>query len=238
MGNNYLQKYTFETPLIKGSFLERINRFTALVEINSKVETIFVPNTGRMKELLVKGAKVLLTLQEEPHRKTKYDLSLVDYANRWVSIDSRLPNKLFEFWWSKGYLKPFLKYQYLKKEVVCGKSRLDFRLTRPDGDCYVEVKSVTLVEGGIALFPDAPTVRGTRHLLELTKVKQGGSESSVVFLIQRDDAVEFRPNDHTDKTFGLALRDAVLNGVKAYAFMCSIDAEGITFKGQVPVMLN
>jgi sugar fermentation stimulation protein A len=230
--------YPFIEPFKPAKFIQRINRFVALVDIDGEAERIFVPNTGRMRELLTPDAKVLLTYHDLPHRSTNYDLALVWYNQRWVSLDSRLPNILFKFWWEQGCLCPFNEYNHLKKEVTFQHSRLDFRLTNPAGDCYVEVKSVTLVEDGVAMFPDAPTERGSRHLLDLTKTKEIGAAGAVVFIIQRDDAEVFKPHDATDPLFGKNLRKAVAEGVKAYALKCSITEEGISFLGEIPVILG
>ena len=143
--------------LVEGVFIERLNRFAALVEIRGKQETIHVANSGRMRELFVPGYRVLLIPRPGERRKTKYDLALVDMGFGLSSADARLPNALVREALDRGRLAQFAGYPDVSPESTFGESRLDFLLEGPAGKCYLETKSVTLVEAGVGLFPDAPT---------------------------------------------------------------------------------
>jgi sugar fermentation stimulation protein A len=180
-----------------------------------------------MRELLTPGAEVRLLPAATPGRVTPYDLTLVRIPTGWVSIDARLPPRLVGEWLAKcggGFLAGWLVE---KAEVRHGASRLDLLLRRGDEHCWVETKSVTLVRDGTALFPDAPTARGRRHLLELQRLAQDGACAAVVFVVQREDAVRFRPNDETDPEFGVALREAADAGVRVLCLRCRVDEEGV-----------
>jgi sugar fermentation stimulation protein A len=179
-----------------------------------------------------------LTEFDTPRRKTRFDLTLMEYAGTLVSVDARLPNALFAEAWATGQLEPFRGYDCVDREVRLGESRLDFRLSGPDGVCWVEVKSVTLVEEGVARFPDAPTARGVRHLGELTTAVNGGDRAAVVFIVQRADVRRFVPHDRADAAFGVALREAARAGASVYAWMCEVSRRKITMSGQIPVDLT
>lgn len=224
--------------MIKAKFIERKNRFTALVELDGEAVPAHVANSGRLRELFVPGAEVYLTEVEGAHRATRFDLSLVKYKGRLVSVDARIPNKVVADAIDNRELKEFEGYRVLKREVKFGDSRLDILLHNELGDkCFVEIKSVTLVVDGNARFPDAPTERGARHVSELVRAKAEGCRAAVVFLIQREDAVSFTPNDSTDHEFGEALREAYKKGVEIYAFICRVSCDGIDIIRDVPVML-
>jgi len=152
--------------LVAGRFVRRDNRFRVIVEIAGERVAAHLPNSGRLTELLTPNRLCWLTGFDTPRRKTRFDLTLMEYAGTLVSVDARLPNALFAEAWATGQLEPFRGYDCVDREVRLGESRLDFRLSGPDGVCWVEVKSVTLVEEGVARFPDAPTARGVRHLGE------------------------------------------------------------------------
>lgn len=224
-------------PLVKGRFIERKNRFAATVEVKGRQEAVFVPNSGRLRELLVSGAEVYLAVKKAPHRVTGYDLALVRHNGLLVSIDSHLANRVVEDALRLEVLEPLSGNTGLKREYVYGNSRIDFRLCFVTGDCLVEVKSVTLVKDGVAMFPDAPTARGTRHLQELAGAVRGGSRGAVLFLIQRHDAREFRPHDATDPLFGATLREVTQAGVEVYAYKCDVTMERIGTAERVPVIL-
>ena len=229
-------------PLIEANFLRRVTRFSALVRIGQKEELVYVPNSGRMRELLVRGNRVLLQRQDAPHRKTKYDMIMVRLGRKLVSMDSRVPAKLIREAIDQDQLPEFKDYEHIIPEARYGHSRLDLLLTRDQVDrgqerCYIEVKSVTLVQGTTGRFPDAPTARGTRHLKELIRIKKSGARAAVIFVIQRVDAHQFEPNDERDPEFGLTLRQAVKKGVESYAYSCHVSPESILLKMKVPVLL-
>ena len=150
--------------LVEGVFLERVNRFLARVEVDGQEVGVHVANSGRMKELFVPGWRVLVRPAIGEHRKTKFDLVLVDMGSALASTDARMPNALVAEGVANGHLQQFADYPEIRREVTFGDSRLDLMLEGPGGRCYIEAKSVTLVEKGVGLFPDAPTVRGAKHL--------------------------------------------------------------------------
>jgi len=230
-----------EGKLVEARFIKRLNRFVAVVEVDGEQQTVHVPNTGRLRELLVEGAAVLLRRYSSPNRKTQFGLLLVKYGDIWVSIDSaNVPNKIVHEALLEGYFQQFRSYRSICREVTMNKSRFDFGLFSGDSEYYIEVKGVTLVENRQAYFPDAPTVRGTRHLEELTQLRLVGKGAGVIFLIQREDADVIRPNDRTDKNFGDALRKAHAAGVDLLAYTCRIDViqKRIDIARQVPVLVS
>ncbi len=219
--------------LKRGRFLQRLNRFACLVEVSGRAVRAYLPNPGRLQELLVEGAEVLLR-NGGKRRKTACDLIGVKAGETWVSVDSRVPNVLFKEAINSNSLKEFAGYRIVQKEVKFGESRLDFLLEPP---CLVEVKSCTLAEKGIARFPDAPTARGRRHLMELVEARSQGYRCAVVFIIQRSDALAFAPNDATDRAFGKTLRKAAGKGVEVLAYRCRFNGREIWIAGKVRVML-
>ncbi len=154
-----------------------------------------------------------------------------------VSADSRVPNALVWETWCADALPHFSRYTDGRREVSFHDSRLDMMLEGPEGRCYIEMKSVTLVVDGIARFPDAPTERGRKHVGTLMKAVEEGHRAAAIFVIQRDDATGLTPYDANDPAFGAALREAVSAGVEAYAFTCTLTRQEITIDGEVPVLL-
>jgi len=222
----------------KGIFLERRNRFEATVSINGQEVNAHVPNSGRLKELLMHGAGIILRHYDDPGRKTEYGLLMVEKDGIWVSIDSaNAPNRLVEEALRNRYLERFNGYDLYKREVKWGKSRFDFGFGKDEMIYYLEVKGVTLVESGIARFPDAPTSRGVKHLRELTELKLEGIGAGVIFIIQREDPHCFEPNDSTDPYFGEALRTAFAAGVDMWAYSCRVKPDSIRIMGQIPIRI-
>ena len=224
--------------MVRGRFVRRDNRFRVTVQVGGEPVAAHLPNSGRLTELLTPYRTCWLTEFDDPRRKTCFDLTLVEYAGVLVSVDARLPNHLLAEALAAGSLEPFRDYARFEREVRFGESRLDFRLSGPAGACWVEVKSVTLVECGVARFPDAPTARGVRHLGELVAAVNEGETAAVFFVIQRADARYFAPHDRADPAFGAALREAANTGVSAYAWTCEVNPRAITMVGRVPVELT
>jgi len=226
------------SPIIQGVFLHRRNRFTLEVQVGNEMALCHLANSGRLGELLVKGRRVWLHPAEAPERKTAYDLILVETAEgHRISIDARVPNALFAEAFRDHRLQPFSGFTALRAEVTVGESRLDFQLDNDRERCFVEVKSVTLVDRGVARFPDAPTERGRKHLNELMRLKAQGLDAAVVFMVQRSDAHYFSPNDRTDPAFGETLRRAHAAGVLVLAYGCTVLETGIDLLAPVEVRL-
>lgn len=238
-------------PLYPATFLERPNKFLAIARIGRRRVEAFLPNPGRMRELFVPGVEIVLREVHGEGRKTQYDVVLVRYRGHLVSADSRLPSKVVHAALQGGALPEFRGAVRIVPEARYQNARLDFLLEFPRGRpaCLLEVKSCNLVEGGRALFPDAPTKRGVRHLKALIQAKRSGLRACVLFLIQRPDAVVFSPYDEADPEFGRALRRAVREGVEAYAYDAELsllkprqggktwDAYGVEVRRRVPVEL-
>ena len=223
--------------LIEGRFLRRLNRFAGLVDVEGSETLVHIANSGRMKELLVEGFRVLLKPVAGTHRKTSYDLALVYLGHTLCSADARLPNLLLHEALVEGRLAEFEGYTEIARERTFEDSRLDLALSGPDGVCYVEAKSVTLVVDGVGLFPDAPTIRGAKHVGTLAKAVEQGHRAAAVFVVQREDAEALTPHDEADPVFGAALRQAVEKGVEAYAYRCRVSQEEIVLSDRIPVRL-
>jgi sugar fermentation stimulation protein A len=225
--------------LVLGRFLGRDNRFRVTVEVDGHPVWAHLPNSGRLGELLVPGRQILLVERPEAGRKTGYDLSLVEFEDRWVSVDARLPNDLVEEAVRDGHLMPLRGYASLRREVVHGRSRFDLLLeARGRAPCLVEVKSITLVVDGLGCFPDAVTQRGKRHVEELAEAIAAGYRAAVVFCVQRGDALGVRPHDEADPDFGRALRVAARRGVEVYAYACRVEPGRVELSNRLPVRLD
>lgn len=203
-------------------FIERPNRFIAIVDLDGKRETVHVKNTGRCKELLLPGVKVVLTEGSNPNRKTRYDLIAVWKRNLgWVNIDSQVPNVVVKEWLESGKSR-FKKITYLKPEYTYGKSRVDFYLECGKRKILIEVKGCTLEIDGKGYFPDAPTERGVKHLHELAGAIKEGYEAYLAFVIAMPKVKKVWPNVQTHPEFGVALKDAERVGVKVLYLPCEV----------------
>lgn len=221
--------------MVPGTFRARPNRFIAHVEIAGKEEICHVKNTGRCKELLIPGAKVWCQHHDDPDRKTKWSLIAVQKGDRMINMDSQIPNKLAYDYVNQGGLG-FIP-DMVKAEKTYGDSRFDLYYETRERKGFVEVKGVTLEQDGIARFPDAPTERGRKHLLELQKAAEEGYEAWVLFVIQMSDIRHFEPNSLTDPAFAQALRQVSQNGVHVEAVVCDVAPEWLTITTQVSVIL-
>ena len=216
-----------------GVFLSRLSRFSARAIVGGREQTVHVKNTGRLRELLIPGAEAVLCPSDSPGRKTAYDLVAVRHDGRYVNIDSQAPNAA-----AAELMVRLYPGCALRREKVFGSSRFDLYLEREELRLFTEVKGVTLVRDGTAFFPDAPTERGRKHLLELAQARSAGYAASVLFLVQRDDALCFSPNRETDPAFADALAEAAAAGVEVLCFDCEVTADSMTARSPVPVKLN
>ena len=222
-----------------GTFLSRPNRFVAQVALDGRTETCHVKNTGRCRELLIPGCRVYLTRSDNPARKTKYDLIAVEketvHGPLLINMDAQAPNHVFEAWARAGRFRPGLTL--LRPETVYGASRFDFYWEAGTDQGFVEVKGVTLEEDGVARFPDAPTLRGVKHLEELIAARQAGYQAALCFIVQFSGAKYVTPNDTTHPQFGQALRRAAAAGVEVFALGCAVTPDTLTAQEFVPVRL-
>ncbi|MBQ9756883.1 MAG: DNA/RNA nuclease SfsA [Clostridia bacterium] len=218
-----------------GIFEKRPNRFIAEVFIDGKKEICHVKNTGRCRELLTKGARVVVTKADNPDRKTKYDLIAVYKGDVLFNIDSQAPNKVFFEWLKKtDYFGEITK---IKPECRFGESRLDFYFEKDGKGAFAEIKGVTLERDGVFLFPDAPTQRGAKHLKELCACKGKGYDAYAVFVLQAEGAKYFLPNKETDPKFFAALKEAEEKGVEIIAVYCNVTEGTLEIAGFVEVRL-
>ncbi|KZX13093.1 DNA/RNA nuclease SfsA [Methanobrevibacter curvatus] len=209
------------TKYIKAKFKECPNRFIAKVEIDGKEEIAHVPNTGRCKELLTPNTIVYLLPSDNPNRKTKYSLHFVENRGYLVSIYSSQANEIVYEAIKAKKIKELNGYNNIKKEKTVGNSRIDLFLEdekKKHPDCYIEVKGVTLVKDKTAIFPDAPTERGKKHLEELIELKRQGFRAIVFFLIQHPLGNSFKPNWETDLNFSKMLQIAEKEGVEILVY--------------------
>lgn len=218
--------------ITSGTFIERPNRFIAMVEIDGNIETCHVKNTGRCKEILVRGAKVILSVSDNPERRTKYDLIAAYKGKRLINIDSQVPNAVVaDALPSLGIIKGL---KSVKREVTYGNSRFDV-FCDADRPAFVEVKGVTLEKNGVVLFPDAPTERGLKHLNELMECVKDGYDAYIFLLIQMSDVSYFTPNYETHEEFGLTLERARENGVNIICYDCTVREDGIDIGSPIPI---
>ena len=228
----------YNKNIFKAEFINRPNRFHANVKLGEEEIKVHVPNTGRCKELLIPGCTVFLREENNPTRKTPYDLMAVYKGEKLISIDSHIPNKVVDEALKNKKIKGLQKYTNILREKTFGKSRFDFKISSDSGEEYfLEVKGVTLEENGYARFPDAPTERGARHLLELVEAKKQGYGAGAIFLIQLKEVNKFSHNDAGDKEFGEALRYAKANGVDIFAYNCIVTEESIEINEPVEIIL-
>ena len=226
--------------IFSGRFISRPNRFIAKVEIDGTEETVHVKNTGRCRELLTEGCTVYLEKSDNPDRKTKYDLVAVEKirngkTNLLVNMDSQVPNAAAEEWLKKSGL--FSSDAVIRREVTFGDSRFDFYIEDGERKAFLEVKGVTLESDGIALFPDAPTERGVKHIKELISCIEAGYEAYILFVIQMKEICLFRPNDKMHPEFGEALRNAESSGVKIIAMDCIVTPDSMEIDIPVEIQL-
>jgi len=226
--------------VIPAVFLSRPNRFIAKVLLEGREETVHVKNTGRCRELLIPGVTVYLACAENPTRKTAYDLVAVEKKRPngetvLINMDSQLPNAIAAEYLTVSGL--FSADAVIRREVTHGDSRFDLWVEDNGKTTFVEVKGVTLERDGIALFPDAPTERGIKHLRGLTRCISEGYGAIVLFVIQMKGVTRFSPNEETHPAFAQALREAAHGGVTVLAVDCTVTPDTVVADAPVPVKL-
>ncbi len=231
-------------PFTEGRFIKRINRFVCEVEIAEEktTEKAHLPTTGRLAELLVEGAKLFLERHNSPERKTSLTLRLVEYQGVLIDLTAHYANRYAQAFWKKGLLNlPYSSSEAaIKAEWKYRHHRFDFLITphnEKNPPLVVEVKSVNLVEKNQALFPDAPTVRGEKHLRNLTELTEKGYKTALLFMIMREDADCFRTHERKDPAFTRACREAKKKGVGIHAYRCRITKEKVyAIQEELPVL--
>jgi len=225
--------------LVEGVLIERYKRFMADVKLrNHHVVTAHCPNSGSMKACCEPGRTVYLSRHNKPSRRLKYTWEMIQMENSLVGVNTMVPNRLTEAAIIAGDVPELSGYEKVRTEVKYGEnSRIDILLEKGKNRCFVEVKNCTLVNEGIACFPDAVTSRGLKHLVELQNQVTQGDRSVMFYLIQRMDANRFEPADHIDPAYGKELRKAVSNGVEILVYDVRMDLEGIQLNRPLPFEL-
>lgn len=227
--------------LIPGTLVRRYNRFLADVRLaNGETVTAHCPNSGSMRACCEPGRRVYLSVHDDPRRKLVYTWELIEMPTSLVGVNTQVPNRLAARAIAAGKVAELGNYASVRREVKVGEhSRIDLLLESPDRrSCYVEVKNCTLVEAGLATFPDAVTTRGRKHLLELQRLVTKGFRCAMFFLIQRMDADRFAPADAIDADYGRELRNAREKGVEIVVYDVRIDRVGIRLNRPIPYDLS
>lgn len=214
--------------IVEGIFIERVNRFIARVKINNNEVLVHVRNTGRCKELFIYGTRIFLEKSSNPNRKTAYSLVSIYKNDMLINIDSQIPNAVVFEGIMNGKIEELKDIITLKREVTYGSSRFDLYYETSTHKGFIEVKGVTLEHDGIAMFPDAPTERGRKHVLELVQASTAGYVNYLFFLIQMKGIHTFKPNYETDLLFAMALKSAQQSGVTVILFDSIIDRKTIS----------
>lgn len=225
--------------IVKAVFKSRPNRFIAECDIDSEKVIVHVKNTGRCRELLIKDTDVYLEYFPESSRKTKYDLITVNKNGRLINMDSAAPNKaVYEALKNgKNILNLNEPLSYIKMEHKYKQSRFDVYAETKESKIFAEIKGVTLEENNAAMFPDAPTERGVKHIMELIDAKENGYNTYIIFVIQMEKPAYFTPNYKTHYEFGKALQLAESKGVNILAYDCIITENSMTLNNQVDIKL-
>ncbi len=224
-------------PLLEGHLLKRYKRFFADVELaDGTVVTAHTPNTGSMSQCAIPGFKVLISANDDPKRKLKYTLELIQVNGHWVDTHTLRTNRIVEEALSQNLIHDFSDYR-VQPEFSFGESRIDFYLEKDDEKVLLEVKNVTLCNNGIASLPDAVTKRGQKHLLELKSAVQKGWRGVIFYLVQRAEATSFTPADGIDAEYGRLLREVVAAGVEPLAYRTLATPEENRVAWRIPVIL-
>lgn len=236
----------YEYPLIDATLIRRYKRFLADVELpNGEVVVAHCPNSGSMKGCWEENAPCRVSHHDNPKRKLKYTLEQVQMSGQWLMVHTGKPNAVVAEAIESGTIPELRGYGQLRREQKYGSqnSRIDILLENPGGDeegprCYVEVKSVTLKENGLAMFPDSVTKRGTKHLEELMEMVVEGHRGVLFFHVSRADCDTVRPADHIDPVYGATLRRAAASGVEILAYVCAVEHTSLHLMHRIPVVLD
>jgi len=225
----------FNKKLLQGTLIKRYKRFFADIKYKNKTITAHCPNSGSMMGLLDKGNKVWFSKSNNPKRKLKYTLEIIEVNNEKVGINTLLANKIVFEALNNKKIDSLIKFKNIKREVkFSDKTRFDFFLNNNKEKCFLEIKNVTLLrEKKIAEFPDAITFRGTKHLNELCKANKEGYQSYILYLIQRDDCDSFKIAEDIDEKYKEAFNKAIKNGVKILCYDCKLSTKEIKLNNQI-----
>ncbi|MEJ2233996.1 MAG: DNA/RNA nuclease SfsA [Syntrophobacterales bacterium] len=229
----------FLSPLVRGFLVRRYQRFLAEVRLeNDRLVTAHCPNSGSMQGCNVPGREVMLSPTDNPKRKTRYTWELIHLPSTWVGVNTLSANRLVAEAASGKLIPELGPFDKLLREVQLGHSRIDFCLVRGGVSLFLEVKNVTLVEDGTALFPDAPTARGRKHLQTLMGAIDQGHRAAMFYVVQREDAQRFSPAAHVDPAYAQALRRAHRAGVNIIVYGARVSPKEIYLDAPLPVVLE
>lgn len=233
---NNPESYLKWPKLLQGKLIKRYQRFKADVELkNGQIVTAFCPNTGSMLRCSEPGSTVYLSRHNRPERKLKYTWEIIEMPTSRVGINTAIPNKLVASAIKANRIPELSGFDRILSEVKYGKnSRIDLLLEKGKERCFIEIKNCTLVENGIAFFPDAVTSRGLKHLKELQREVSNGNRAVMFYLVQRMDAKFFRPAHHIDPDYGQGLKNAVKKGVEILVYDVILDLKGISLNRKLP----
>ncbi len=225
----------FNNKLLQGTLIKRYKRFFVDIKYQNKTITAHCPNSGSMMGLLNMGNQVWFSIVDDPNRKLKYTLQIIQVKNKLVGINTHLTNKIVLEALNEKKIKSLIKFDNIKPEVkFTDKTRFDFLLNNDKDKCFLEVKNVTLVrKNTLAEFPDAITSRGTKHLKELINAKKMGYQSYILYLIQREDCKSFKIAKDIDEEYKNTYEKALKNGVKVLCYDCKLSNEEIKINNQI-----
>ena len=229
---------TIKHKFIEGEFIERPNRFLTRVKLCDKIVDSHLPDPGRLKELLIPGARLLLKKEKGKNRKTQFSTQAVYSGKTLISLNTLVPNRFVAYLLKNQGLEFLKEWEFQQQEVSYGKSRFDFRLKRENTLMVLEVKSVTLVEKGIAKFPDAVTERGRKHVQHLGELATEGLDVMVLFVVQRPDVTCFQPQWERDPKFSSALLKAWQKGLQIRVIKMRMTPYSFYYLGEIPYQLN
>lgn len=244
----------YKDQLLKGKIIKRYKRFLADIVLNrtnfdhpTKELTAYICNTGSMKTCWEPNQNILLSFHDNPKRKLKYQVELIHNTQTWIGINTGLTNKIVIEAIQNKQIKELAGFKYLKPEIKLEKSRLDILLhnrdlefleSDPSSFCFVEIKNVTLKqEEGIASFPDSVSTRGQKHLKELIELKKKGHRAVMFYLVQREDVTTFTPASNIDKEYAVLLKLAINQGVEVLVYRCKLGPKEITIDCPLPLIL-
>ena len=228
----------FSSPLVKGVLVKRYKRFLADIQLDSgAIVTAHCPNTGKMLTCSTPGSAVFLLQSDKAQRKYAYTLEMIRVGDTWVGVNTARTNKLVAEAILLGRIAELRSIERIAAEVKTSRhTRLDLQLIQGTRSIYMEVKTCSLVINGCAMFPDAITTRGTKHLQELIRLAEGGSETCIFFLVQRMDADRFAPAVHIDAEYGKNLHDAIAAGVRVLIYQANVSPQGIDIARRIPLI--
>lgn len=228
----------FSTPLVKGKLIKRYKRFLADIELtNGEIVVAHTTNSGSMKSCIEIGAEVYLTPNNDPKRKTKFTWEMIKINGNWVGVNTAWPNLLAYEAIKNNEIPQLTNYTHVKREVKFGDSRFDVYAENDLEKCFIEVKNVSMKENNFALFPDAVTTRGQKHLKTLIEVKQSGVRAVMLYIVQRSDVDTFSTAKEVDPDYANALIEAHKKGVEIIVYQAKVTETGITLHKQLPFQL-